>query len=202
MTDKLATIFETYRMAPHEAALKSKDWFNQQLFILGQTQANSTSLMMQGKSELKRVNKITPGSMYLFKYNPKYAKEILAKKENAYYDIHPLIIPFRQVPGGFYGLNLHYLTPQLRVALLDKLMIYASNKNLDENTKLRFTWQMAVAAAKNKYISSCVHMYLMSQLQSQFMFIKPDDWVSALMLPVESFVGANKALVWKESRRI
>lgn len=193
--DKLAKIFDTYRMAPHEAATKSREWFNQQLFILNQTKLNASSLMSQAR-DLKRTGRLAPGSMYIFEYDAKH------KDTLPYWDRYPLVIPFRQVRGGFYGLNLHYLAPQLRVALLDKLMIYATNKNLDENTKLKFTWQTAHAAAKNKYIVSCVKMYLTQQMESQFMFIRPEDWVSALMLPIESFQGANKAQVWKESRKI
>ena len=198
MTTNLAKIFETYRMSPREAALQSKTWFNQQLFILGQTQATAEAMMRQAKlaKAIKKKTDFIPGSMYLFEYHAKHADTL------PYWDRYPLVIPFRQVQDGFYGLNMHYLAPQFRVALLDRLMTFATNKTLDENTKLKFTWQTAAACAKNKSITSCVKMYLTTQLQSQFMFIKPEDWVGALMLPTESFVGASKSSVWKESRRV
>lgn len=199
--DKLSKLFEQYKMNPGDAATKSKAWFNQQVVLLNATKINP-SLLKMNRDEMSKVGRIMPGSMYVFEYDPKYAEEILAQKEHAYYDAHPLVIPFRQVPGAFYGLNLHYLHPQLRVKLLDGLMKFASNKTLDENTKLKFTWQMAHAAAKNKYISSCVKMYLTHQVRSQFMKIEPEHWVGALMLPIDSFVGGSKQGVWKESTRI
>lgn len=192
--DKLTEIFEKYKMNPQEAAKKSKNWYDQQLNLLNRTKINPT-LLMQNREEMKRIGKVSPGSMYLFEYDPKNAETL------PYYDRYPLVIPFRQASGAFYGLNLHYLHPQLRVALLDKLMIYATDKNLDENTKLKFTWQMAATAAKNKFIAGCVKMYLLNHVESSFMKITPDNWVGALMLPVESFVGASKTRVWTESRR-
>lgn len=193
--DRLSKLFEQYKMSPHDASLKSKTWYQQQIALLSGTKINKTTLM-SGRPELKRTTKIVPGSMYLFEYDPKHAETL------PYYDRFPLVIPFRQTHNAFYGLNLHYLQPQLRVILLDKLMIYATNKNLDETTKLRFTWQLASAAAKNKFIGSCVKMYLVNQVQSQFLKVLPEHWVGALMLPTEQFVGASKGQVWTESRRI
>lgn len=194
MTDKLAKLFETYRMNPADAAKKSKGWYNKQVASLASTRI-ARSALLQNRDELQKVSKILPGSMYMFQYDPKNAETL------PYYDMFPLVIPFRQVPGGFYGLNLHYLHPQMRVALLDKLMMFATNKNLDEKTKLKFTWQTAHAASKNKFISACVKMYLTAHVESQFLRILPEHWVGALMLPTEQFIGSNKQQIWKDSRR-
>ena len=65
------------------------------------------------------VSSITPGEMYLFYYDPKY------KDELAYYDRLPLVLPFRKVPGGFYGINLHYLPYLMRFRILQKLSEYS-----------------------------------------------------------------------------
>lgn len=195
MTDKLSKLFETYKSNPHDAAKKSAAWYQQQVALLGATKI-TPSILMRNREELNKVGRIMPGSMYIFEYDPKYAETL------PYYDRFPLVIPFRQVKGAFYGLNLHYLHPQLRVGLLDKLMTYATDRTLDENTKLRFTWQMASVAAKNKFIGSCVKMYLIDHIQSSFMKVTPENWVGALMLPIENFVGASKQQVWKKSRRI
>ncbi len=195
MTDKLAKLFETYRMNPADAVKQSKNWYNKQIALLSATRL-PTSMLLKNRDEMQKVTKILPGSMYMFQYDPKNAETL------PYYDTFPLVIPFRHVAGGFYGLNLHYLHPQMRVALLDKLMMFATNKNLDESTKLKFTWQTAHAASKNKFIGACVKMYLATHIESQFMKILPEHWVGALMLPTETFVNASKQQVWKESRRI
>ena len=55
------------------------------------------------------------GRMVAFKYDPK------TKEKLPHYDRFPLVIPIREVPGGFYGLNLHYLSPQSRTAFLGKV---------------------------------------------------------------------------------
>lgn len=195
MTDKLSKLFEQYKMNPREAAQKSKNWFTQQVNLLNATKINS-SMLMKSRNEMQRAGSITPGSMYVFKYSALHAETL------PYWDRYPLVIPFSQGKGSFHGLNLHYLHPQLRVQLLDKLMMYATNADLDENTKLKFTWHMAAAAAKNKYIGSCVKMYLTQQVQSQFQKVLPEYWTAALMLPLESFQNTSKQSVWRESRRV
>lgn len=195
MADRLEKIFETYRMNPSDAAKKSKVWFEQQMMLLNSQKVTHATLM-KNRPEMSMKSRIIPGSMYLFQYDPLHADSL------QYYDSYPLVIPFRQVQGGFFGLNLHYLHPKARVMLLDSLMSFATDKNLDEDTKLKFTWQVAAHAAKNKFIASCVKHYLIPQVQSQFMKINPPDWAAALMIPCESFVGASKQHVWAESRRI
>jgi len=193
--DKLSELFEKYKMNPIDAAAQSSTWFNQQVALVGRTRIQPT-LLMRTREETQKVGRIVPGSMYVFNYDPLHADTL------QYYDTYPLVIPFRAVKGGFYGLNLHYLHPQLRAKLLAKLMMFATDKQLDDSSRLKFTWQTASAAAKNKFIEPCVKHYLSAQVQSQFIKILPDYWASALFLPVESFVGATKQQVWKESRRI
>jgi hypothetical protein len=41
------------------------------------------------------------GSMYMYYYDPKH------KQTLPYYDRFPLVFPYRKVPGGFMGINLH-----------------------------------------------------------------------------------------------
>lgn len=194
MADKLTAIFEKYRMNPSDLAAMSNRWFTQQVTLLNQGRTN-VNLLMRNREEMK-ASKLVPGSMYLFQYTALGAKTL------PYYDMFPLVIPFSGDKTSFTGLNLHYLHPQLRAGLLDRLMGFATNDALDENTKLRFTWNMAAAAARNRHLTACVKKYLFTQVNSQFMKIKPTDWSGALMLPVESFVGASKQRVWKDSKKL
>jgi hypothetical protein len=41
----------------------------------------------------------------------------------------------------------------------------------------------------------------MSQVKSPFRKINSEDWATAMMLPVERFIGAAKDQVWMESKR-
>ena len=53
------------------------------------------------------------GIMNLYYYMPKYEKTL------PYYDVFPLVIPIKRLPGGFLGLNFHYLSVPMRVKLLE-----------------------------------------------------------------------------------
>ena len=56
------------------------------------------------KATVAELGKATAvGSMYMYFYDPKH------KATLPYYDRFPLTIVVGEAPGGFYGLNLHYL---------------------------------------------------------------------------------------------
>jgi hypothetical protein len=133
------------------------------------------------------------GQMFLFGYKPKYAKEL------KYYDTFPLIFPFKIVPNGFYGINMHYLPYVLRARLMDALYTTANNNKLDNTTKLRISYDILNSSAQYKYFKPCVKHYLNNHIASKFMYISPSEWNIALFLPIERFQKASKATVWKES---
>ena len=135
------------------------------------------------------------GRMYFYVYDPK-TKETLP-----YYDRFPLVIPFKSYSDGFLGLNLHYLPPQLRLVLLDKLYDLLTNDSFDEKTKFRMSYNLLSGAAKYKEFQPCLKRYLYSQLRSKFIEVPADQWEIAVFLPVEQFVGATSAKVHKESRK-
>ena len=144
----------------------------------------------------RMVTAITVGRMYLFMYDPKM------KDELPYYDRFPLIFPFRRVQGGFYGINMHYLPHMLRAKLMDSLHTLANNKNYDDSTKLRLSYQLLHRAAKFRYFKPCVKHYLNSHVRTRFLWVPADQWETALFLPLERFVGATKQQVWRDSRRM
>ena len=76
----------------------------------------SKLLERQGQS-----NQTMIGGMYFYVYDPK------TKNEMAFYDKFPLVIPVEKYSDGFLGLNLHYIHPRSRLALLDKLSDIALN---------------------------------------------------------------------------
>lgn len=192
--DKIQIAFDSYMMNPLEASKQSQTWFKQQVLLLG-NRVNPKALLAGNRPEMKAAQ-LKPGSMFLFQYKALNASTL------PYWDMFPLVIPFKAVNDGFYGLNLHYLQPQLRVQLLNGLYQFATNTKLNEATRLKFTWQMAEASSKVKYLQPCVKKYLSSQVQSHFMKVNPENWVGALMMPTETFQGASKAQVWADSRRM
>lgn len=184
-------IFEKNSYNVKDAVSKSRAWFQQQRTLLAR-QAIEPMRLVKASSE-KNTTVVRPGEMYLFMYDPK------TKDTLPYWDQFPLVFPFRKLPDGFIGLNLHYLPYQLRIRLLDRLLEYKNNNKFDETTRLKFSWNIIQGVSKLKIAEPCVHRYLTSHLKSPMKRIDSADWASALMLPVERFVGASRQQVWSES---
>jgi hypothetical protein len=136
------------------------------------------------------------GQMVMFNYNPKY------KNELPYYDKYPLVVPWDQTSDGFIGLNLHYLSPVLRLRLLEKLYKTTTNDKMNASTRFRINWSIIGGSAKYKEVAPCVKRYLFGQMKSKFLYIDPNDWPSAVALPTERFVGASRESVFRKSRRM
>ena len=151
--------------------------------------------MMKGDSSRLTIRPIV-GSMYMFNYDPKY------KEELPYYDRFPLVFPFRKVPGGFYGINLHYLPPPLRAKLMDALYDYANNTRYDESTKIKLNYQLLTSISKMRFFAPCVKHYLDEHVRSRFMYVYPSEWDIALFLPTERFAKKSKTQVWNDSKRM
>lgn len=142
------------------------------------------------------VNKLLPGSMYLFQYDAKY------KDTLPYWDAVPLIFPFRIVPGGFYGINLHYLPLTLRAKLMDGLYTYTNNKRYDESTRISLNYKLLNSSAKLRYFEPCVKHYLNEHVKSRFMYIYPSEWDIALFLPTARFQKRTANFVHAQSRKM
>lgn len=186
-------IFEKNQYDLANAVTKSQSWFQQQARLLGAQ--NLQPLKMITSDASRNVTRIVPGEMYMFMYDPKL-KETLP-----YYDMFPLVFPFSKTKDGFIGLNMHYLPYKMRIVLLDRLMEFKTSKNLTEDTRLKYSWATIAGASKFQMAQPCVHRYLNNQLQTPLKRIDPKDWATALMLPVERFVGTSKQRVWTESLR-
>ena len=169
------------------------DWLRKQ--ALQVKTANPKSLI-DDAGPFKRLSNISQnsiGKMYMFSYDPKH-KDILP-----YYDNYPLIFPVEMYSDSFLGINLHYLPPMLRAKLMDALMSTINNKKYDKTTKLVMSYQILKSASKFKYFEPCLKKYLFNHVKSPFVYIAPDEWNIALMLPTERFVGASKSQVFKDS---
>ena len=186
----LQDIFEKNRY-DYTIVNKSKTWFEQQANLLAGKGLTPQRLLGQAKSDLTM--SLVPGNLYMFFYDPKN-KETLP-----YYDRFPLVFPYKKWQGGFIGLNMHYLPYGPRVKLMDRLMMFKNNNKMDETTKLKFSWALIEGASKFAIAKPCIKQYLMDHLESPFIRIQPNDWPTAMMLPVERFVGSNKQSVWQES---
>jgi hypothetical protein len=73
---------------------------------------------------------------------------------------------------------------------------------MDDMTKLKYSWQIIDGVSRFAAARPCVKQYLSNHVRSQFRQITSKDWATAMLLPVERFVGASKAEVWADSKKI
>ena len=142
---------------------------------------------------MQRVARQRMGDMYMFFYDPKH-KETLP-----YYDTFPLIIMVEKAPGGFYGLNMHYLPPVLRAKLFDGLA--KSDERYDENTRFRARYRLLQSVRKLKYFKPCFKHYLTKHVEGRISKVEAPEWEIALFMPTQRFKKATATQVYADSRK-
>lgn len=192
-TKDLTSVFERYRY-DRSIYQKSSTWFQQQVSLLQKQRFTPQQILKDRRTSTS--TRILPGNMYMFLYDAKH-KETLP-----YWDRFPLVFPFRAVQGGFYGLNFHYLPYKIRLELLNKLLLFKNNDKFDESTKIRYSWGLINGVSKFRAAEPCVKHYLYDQVRSPLAKVDAQDWATAMMLPVESFAGANKNQVWQDTKKV
>lgn len=183
--------FEAFRAGITPRSKESIAWFRRKAQAM--RGVNRSKLMKEDPIELG--SRPIVGSMFMFFYDPK-TKETLP-----YYDSFPLVVIVGKAPGGFTGLNLHYLPPALRAKMLDGLIEVANNKAYDETTKFSVTYNMLKRASTLKYYKPCFKRYLTSHLRSKFAYVPPPEWEIATFLPTADFQKASKSTVYSDSRK-
>lgn len=122
------------------------------------------------------------GRMFFFAYDPKY-KDVLPV-----WDKFPLVIPMDIYSDGFLGLNLHYLDPYSRLALLDRLHDFINNDKYNNTTKFNLAYNLLSKSRRYNLIEPCVKRYLFSHIMSSIIYVEPANWETAIFLPVQKMV--------------
>lgn len=191
--DKILSDSATRGIVPSRT-VDARNWFRSEAQKVGARSASPSRLI--GQLETQSVEGISMGSMYLFGYDPKL------KSSLPYYDRFPLIFPFAGAPGGFYGLNVHYLPLVMRARLMDALYSLTSNKKYDSSTVLKLSYDVLSRASKFRYFKPCVKHYLNKHVRTDFILIDPKQWDIALFLPLQRFAKADAAKVYLDSQKI
>ena len=182
--------YEAFRAGITPRTTQSREWFMDK--VKDMKNINRNTLMKEEPIEIK--NRQVIGSMFMFFYDPKH-KETLP-----YYDSFPLVIVLKPAPGGFLGLNLHYLPPVLRAKFLDGLLDVTNNKRYDQSTKFNLTYKMLQSASKYKYFKPCIKHYLTDHVVSRFAMVQAPEWEIAVFLPTADFQKATAREVYRDSR--
>lgn len=171
---------------------EARQWFIEQVKELN-GRINRNKLL--NSPELKAKKTPQWGFMYMFVYDAK------TKDTLPYWDRFPLIIMTEPAPGGFYGINLHYLHPNVRAIFLDKLMATIRGKEMNERTRLKIRYQLLQSVRKYREFAPCYKRYLFDHVRTRISQVPADQWDVAIFLPTEHFKGAAKTKVWAESKK-
>jgi len=164
---------------------KSATWYKNAISSIGQ-KITAQKLMAQGRLTARP----NIGLLNLFFYDPKY-KETLP-----YYDTFPLVLPLESIKGGFSGLNFHYLSPGLRLRLLENMQRYATSPKLDV-ARFDVSW----SRVKNIPLAKAtIKKYLYKHVRSSFLRIDLQQAAIACYLPVQQFQKRPAASVYAASR--
>lgn len=125
------------------------------------------------------------GKMYFFFYDPK------TKYELPFYDKFPLVIPLEKYGDGFLGLNLHYVSPQMRFAIVNTLSKKLNNSKMDETTRMKISYEYLTRLKNFGLFQPCIKRYLNSHIRSRMLFIQPNEWYFSCVLPFERFRSEN-----------
>lgn len=170
---------------------ESREWFQKKAKNMRSIKRES----LMKEDQIKQRSKSVTGRMYMFFYDPK------TKDTLPYYDAFPLIIVVGPAKGGFYGINLHYLPPKLRLVFFSRLMDIMDSKKLTDDAKLDITYKMLSSSAKYKEFAPCFKHYLTKHVQGKLAEVPFPEWEIAAFLPTADFRKATNYKVYYDSRK-
>lgn len=170
----------------------SEEWFLDKVKGLGMPSRNQ----LLKDDALKKRNKPLVGDMVMYFYDPK------TKDTLPYYDRFPLSIIVGPAPGGFYGLNLHYVNPVARARLVNELFKLAPKNLRDDSRLTKLRYDLLKGVKRYREFEPCFKHYLTSHVKSQIARVPMKDWETAIYLPIQQFKKKGARSVWADSRKI
>jgi hypothetical protein len=192
----MASLFDTLQAQAFRAGVtprtkESQLWFQRNIRKLGDV--NRRSVLKDDALETTTKPKV--GDMVMYFYDPKH------KATLPYYDRFPLTIMVEPAPGGFYGLNLHYLSPGVRARFLDELMNLGPTNLTDTSRLARLRYKTLASVRKFKEFEPCYKHYLTPHVKSKMVRVPMTEWQIAIFLPTEQFKNVKAQSVWRYSRK-
>lgn len=173
---------EAFRAGITPRTKQSIEWFRNKAreMYRGRVVKSRNEIMKDPSLELRNRPVTTNGpvgNMYMYFYDPKH-KETLP-----YYDGFPLIIMMGPAPGGFYGLNLHYLPQIMRARVLDAVLAQEG-------------------AIPKKFVAPAMKHYLFKHVRSRFALVDKPEWEIATFLPTADWNKASANQVYRDTRKM
>jgi hypothetical protein len=115
------------------------------------------------------------GRMFMYRYDPKLKDTLTV------WDEYPLVIPFRIERDGWYGINLHFLPIEYRVALIGALLTHTAKQ------RAKINFDGIVALIKRGKLDGAIKHYLASHVKSRLITVDARYWRNAVHLPLQKF---------------
>jgi hypothetical protein len=157
------TLFETIQEKTG-GKQQSREWYRTQLENAAPKNIITDERSDEVGDELERdVNLVTSFprlyNLMYYDYRAKWRNEL------PFYDKHPLVFVLEIDGKSFFGVNLHYYSPEERIGIA---------MSLAEDRIPRFT--------------KGAHKYLLSEVRSPYLILAQQEWQTMCLLPVEEFV--------------
>ena len=175
----------------------AQDWFRQTIrSLFGDRRLRGREELIEAEDTKLRTGASIqrPGRMFMFVYDPKFRRTL------PFYDRFPMIFILELYQDGFLGINLHYLPHKLRARLFNRLSTLRNTQSMNENTRLRLSYQVIKNATKYHSALPLVRQYKTKYIRSKLLEVHPRDWEIALFLPTEQFRKRGRLSIWAITR--
>ena len=122
------------------------------------------------------------GGMFYYHYDPK------TKDKLKQWDKFPLVIILEKYADGFLGLNLHYVSDNVRASLLTTLLNYRTYDPQRDIMKINARYKTLSTLKSIPDFKYCIKRYLTNQIRGKVLLIRPHEWGMAVMLPLQEFI--------------
>ena len=135
------------------------------------------------------------GGVYMFHYDAKW------KDTLPYWDKYPIVVPLELYSDGFLGINIHYISPSMRVPLLQKMFEFTKdNEELEGDARMIIDYDTTQLESELRNAGPCIKRYLTSHIGARITRVPKEQWETLMMMPTAKF-NVNANTVYADSRR-
>ena len=135
------------------------------------------------------------GGVYMFHYDAKW------KDTLPYWDKYPIVVPLELYSDGFLGINIHYISPSMRVPLLQKMFEFTKdNEELEGDARMLIDYDTTQLESELRNAGPCIKRYLTSHIGARITRVPKEQWETLMMMPTAKF-NVNANTVYADSRR-
>ena len=135
------------------------------------------------------------GGVYMFHYDAKW------KDTLPYWDKYPIVVPLELYSDGFLGINIHYISPSMRVPLLQKMFEFTKdNEELEGDARMIIDYDTTQLESGLRNAGPCIKRYLTSHIGARITRVPKEQWETLMMMPTAKF-NVNANTVYADSRR-